>query len=134
MVPAQVVTLERMPLTPNGKLDRKALPAPSAADSAAEYLAPRSVTEQLLAGIWQEVLKVERVGVFDNFFELVGHSLVATRIVHSLQRLFDIKLPLQSLFHDPTVAGLSNALEEAMLAELESLSGDATAELLQELG
>ncbi|HEV2863961.1 MAG TPA: amino acid adenylation domain-containing protein [Pyrinomonadaceae bacterium] len=135
MVPSAFVLLEKLPLTPSGKVDRRALPEPLGAllGTGREYVGPRNDTERAVALVWQEALGVGRVGVFDNFFELGGHSLVATRIVHSLQRLFDIKLPLQSLFHDPTVAGLSSSLEDALLAELESLSGETTAELLQEL-
>jgi amino acid adenylation domain-containing protein len=109
MVPTAFVTLEAIPLTPNGKADRRALPLPEQTrpDLKSAYVAPRTPLEELLAGLWAEILGVERVGVEDNFFELGGHSLLATRLISRMREIFQIQLPLSSLFEAPTVAGLA---------------------------
>ena len=108
MVPAAYVRMEAMPLTPNGKLDRKALPAPEGeAYGVREYEAPRGETEQKLAGIWAEVLKVERVGRHDNFFELGGHSLLAVTLIERMRRQ-GLKVDVRALFATPTLAELAN--------------------------
>ncbi|HYG64974.1 MAG TPA: condensation domain-containing protein, partial [Thermoanaerobaculia bacterium] len=117
MVPAVFVTLESLPRTPNGKVDRRALPAAAEArQGLAGYVAPRTPVEELLADIWSEVLSVERLGVNDNFFELGGHSLLATRVMSRLRGAFQIELPLRELFEEPTVAGLAGRVERAMRA------------------
>ncbi len=109
MVPAAIVVLDTLPLTPNGKLDRRALPAPDAV-SAGTYVAPRTPAEEVLAGIWSAVLRVERVGAEDDFFGLGGHSLLGTRVVSRVREAFGVELPLRALFEAPTVAGLAGRI------------------------
>ncbi len=108
MVPAVFVALPALPLTPNGKVDRRALPAPDPARPALEsaFVAPRTAAERAVAEVWAEVLGLDRVGVFDDFFALGGHSLLATRVVSRLTRR-DIEVPLRAVFEAPTVAGLA---------------------------
>jgi acyl carrier protein len=108
MVPSAYVFLEALPLASSGKVDRKALPAPEWTGSEASYVAPRTPTEEILAGIWAEVLKLERVGIHDNFFELGGHSLLATQAVSRASEKFELRIPLKTIFDEPTLAGFSD--------------------------
>ncbi|HEV2707212.1 MAG TPA: amino acid adenylation domain-containing protein [Pyrinomonadaceae bacterium] len=112
MLPSAFVVLESFPLTPHGKVDRRALPAPDATgrQTGAEFVAPRNPLEEALADIWRGLLGVERVGVHDNFFELGGHSLLATRVLSNVRRIFRIELPLKVVFESATVAELARAV------------------------
>ena len=131
MVPSAFVMLDALPLTPNGKVDRKALPEVGVDASAGrEYEAPRGELEELVAGVWSEILGVDKVGARDNFFELGGHSLLATRVNARLVEEFDVDLPLRKLFEHPTVAGFASVIEEALVDELEAMSEDEAQTLL----
>jgi amino acid adenylation domain-containing protein len=114
MRPSDFIFLDAFPLTPNGKVNRSALPAPGQSRPELEqpYVAPRNAIEQQLAGIWSEVLKKERVGIKDNFFEIGGHSLLATQVVSRIRQHFKVELPLRSLFESPTVAALATTVVE----------------------
>jgi amino acid adenylation domain-containing protein len=132
MVPAAFVVLDKMPLTPNGKVDRRALPPPvwGRVDGDEGYVAPRNEVEEALVELWKEILRVQRVGAFDNFFELGGHSLLATQLVSRIQQTFEIDLKLRNLFEAPTLAELALVIEELMIAKIDSLSEEELAELL----
>ncbi|HVE64939.1 MAG TPA: amino acid adenylation domain-containing protein, partial [Thermoanaerobaculia bacterium] len=112
MVPSDFLFLDAFPLTPNGKLDRKALPVPDATRPELEsaWVAPRTATEKTIAEIWGEVLGLDRVGIHDNFFALGGHSLHATQIISRVREAFRVELPLRALFQVPTVAGLAHEI------------------------
>jgi acyl carrier protein len=111
MVPAAFVVLDALPLTPNNKVNRLALPAPERTGLEKEHVAPRTPTEDTLAAIWAEVLHLESVGIHDNFFELGGHSLLATRVISRLCEAFRVELPLRDFFQGPTVADLAESVE-----------------------
>ncbi|MBV9788328.1 MAG: amino acid adenylation domain-containing protein, partial [Chloroflexi bacterium] len=111
MVPAAIMVLDALPLTPSGKLDRRALPAPDAfAESGQEFVAPRTPTEELIASVWAAVLGRERVGITDNFFTLGGHSLLATQAITRLRQVLSLDLPLRLLFEAPTIAAFAAQL------------------------
>ncbi|MFD0727554.1 non-ribosomal peptide synthetase [Lysobacter brunescens] len=144
MVPSAWMALERMPLTPNGKVDRRALPPPEASEAEEHaYVAPRTPEESDLAAIWAEVLGKPRVGVHDNFFELGGHSLLANQLVSRMQKRFGTDIGLRMVFEAPTVAEFAEKLlqmrlgaidESALAGMLDQLEGLSEAEILELLG
>jgi amino acid adenylation domain-containing protein len=117
MIPSAFVALAAFPLTPNGKIDRKALPAPDDTSRATgEYVAPRTELERALAEIWQQVLTIERVGAHDDFFALGGHSLLATKLVSRVQERLRADVPLRAVFEAPTLETFAAAVERARAA------------------
>ncbi|MFJ7962402.1 amino acid adenylation domain-containing protein [Streptomyces sp. NPDC096324] len=120
MVPAALTVIDAVPLTANGKLDRAALPA--ATTAAATHTAPEGPTEELIAALWAELLGRERIGSDDNFFEVGGHSILAIRMAARLQDTFDIDLSVRTVFEQPTVGLLAQAVESAIRAEIDQLS------------
>ncbi|AVH69220.1 non-ribosomal peptide synthetase [Nostoc sp. 'Lobaria pulmonaria (5183) cyanobiont'] len=119
MIPAAFVTLDALPLNPNGKVDRFALPVPDTARPELEsaFVAPCTPTEQILADIFAKVLEVEQVGAHDNFFELGGHSLLATQLVAQLLKTFEVEVTVVDLFEAPTVTGLAERIEKMQTLE-----------------
>jgi acyl carrier protein len=133
MVPSAFVSLGEIPLTPNGKVDRRALPEPepSPSEAADDYVAPRDSVEEELAAAWAELLKLERVGVESNFFELGGHSLLAMRLLSRVCERFRVELEVRALFEAPTVAGMAALVKQAQSREdaeaesgIEAMLGD----------
>ena len=117
MIPAAIVQLDRLPLTPSGKIDRRSLPTPVVEAYAAAYVAPRTQREQQLSLIWSQVLDVERVGVDDDFFELGGHSLLAAQVLARIRKTCGVAVALRSLFEAPTVAKLAASMDRACSGE-----------------
>jgi hypothetical protein len=142
MVPSVFVFLDSLPYTPNGKVDRRALPVPEPARTLdGELVAPRTVVEEQVAEVWRAVLGIDRVGVYDSFWELGGHSLLATKVLSRLDEAFGVSLPLKTLFVNPRLGELAEAVVHAVLAgtgddgdsllsELEGLSDEEIRELL----
>jgi len=131
MVPTSFVVLDALPLTTTGKVDRNALPTDQIGVEANEnYLAPQTPLEQVLAGIFSQILSLERVGVNDSFFDLGGHSLLATQILSRVRETFQLELPLRKLFKAPSVAGLAASILED---EAERERVERTAEILLKL-
>src|SRR6202035_2165629 len=113
MLPAAFVALDALPRTPNGKVDRKALPPPERERDETGYVAPRGPVEELLAGIWSEVLRAERIAARDSFFDLGGHSLLALQVVSRLRERCGLEVPVRALFEAPTLAGLARWIAAA---------------------
>jgi thioesterase domain-containing protein len=113
MIPSAFVILENLPLTPSGKVDRRALPAPGKTrpDLAQAFVAPRTLVEYVLADIWRDVLDIEHIGINDNFFDLGGHSLLITRVIAQIERFLQVDLPVRSLFESPTIAQLAARID-----------------------
>jgi amino acid adenylation domain-containing protein/non-ribosomal peptide synthase protein (TIGR01720 family) len=130
MLPSVYVEVEQMPLLPGGKIDRKALAKMDGgrvAEREQEYAAPESQIEEILGGIWEEVLGVERVGINDNFFELGGHSLLATQLISRVRQAFKVEVPLRRLFEQPTMRALAKVIE----AERQEQSGGQSPPILR---
>jgi acyl carrier protein len=115
MIPSDFVMVDALPLTPAGKIDRRALPLPDRTrpDLDSTFVAPRTETESLIAKIWSQILGVEQVGVYDNFFDLGGHSLMATQILSRLRNVANVEIPLRAMYENPTIANLAEAVEAA---------------------
>jgi amino acid adenylation domain-containing protein len=132
MVPSLFVPLKNLPLTPNGKIDRQALPAPDQVrpEQAGLFIAPRNSTETKLANIWAELLRIERIGVYDNFFDLGGHSLLATQLISRVRDAFQVELLVRHIFAAPTVADLATIVVKKLTEQAdEELLAEALAEL-----
>jgi acyl carrier protein len=122
MVPFAFIELKALPTTANGKVDRRALPAPGMDRPTleAEYVEPQTMTEQAVAAIWQQVLRLERAGIYDDFFQLGGQSILAIQIIQRINQAFEIDLPMRTIFAEPKIAGLAVLIEETVLKKLES--------------
>ncbi|WP_242295072.1 condensation domain-containing protein, partial [Bacillus cereus group sp. BfR-BA-01381] len=114
MIPTAFVLMDSFPLNANGKVDKKLLPEPDQINLGLEvtYVGPRSPIEELLVDIWSGILKIEKIGIYDNFFDLGGHSLLATQVTSRIRDVLQIDLPLRTFFEDPTVAGILNNIEK----------------------
>ncbi|MED4804369.1 non-ribosomal peptide synthetase [Bacillus atrophaeus] len=112
MIPAHFVQINTWPITPSGKLDRKALPAPDGAAGQESYKAPRNLTEMKLAQLWEDVLKNGPVGITDDFFDRGGHSLKATALISRIAKTFGVQVPLKDVFARPTIEGLASVIRE----------------------
>jgi acyl carrier protein len=135
MVPSTFVFMDALPLTPNGKLDRSGLPAPKPVPRK-DFLAPRTPVEDNIAEIWANVLRLDKVGIDDNFFDLGGHSLLATQVASRMRAVFNLDIPLRSLFEASTLEDLattvlrqqasqvSDAEMERLLADVEAMSNE----------
>ena len=132
MIPATFVRLDAVPMTPNGKVDRAALPVPDATNTLRDgvTVAPSTPTEERLARIVTTLLEVDQVGIEDNFFLLGGNSLLGTQIIAQVADTFGVDLPLRSLFDAPTVRLLSAEIERRIVAKLEAMSDDEILRLL----
>ncbi len=121
MVPSAIMILDELPLTPNGKVDRKALPQPGEdlfkEAVAVDYVAPRNQVEEVIAKIWSDVLHIEVIGIYNNFFLLGGHSLLATQVISRIKKHLGVDVPLRSIFENPTISGLAKAVEKEKLAQ-----------------
>ncbi|WP_291567208.1 non-ribosomal peptide synthetase [Clostridium sp. UBA2485] len=121
MIPAYFMELEKMPLTTNGKLDRRALPEPNLDTTLTEYEAPRNEIEEALAKIWSEVLGVKKIGINDNFFDLGGHSLKAITLVSKAHKEMNVEVPIKELFKNPTIKELAKVIEDLSESRQENI-------------
>jgi hypothetical protein len=117
MVPAGFVMMEALPTTPNGKLDRKALPAPVVARKTRDSVPPETATQITLARIWESVLKIEHVGIHESFFDLGGHSILAARMMAQLRGPFGLQLAFHNILRAPTISRLAALIDEKVRAQ-----------------
>ena len=117
MVPSAIVVLDQFPLSPNGKIDRSALPAPGNVQPEDRFVPVSSPIEETIASVWSEVLAIQPIGATDNFFDLGGHSLLATRVISRIRKAFDVEIGLRSIFAEPTVAGLARIVDDLLKAD-----------------
>ena len=124
MIPPVIFILEEMPLNANGKINREVLSSSKLFSRIQRrYVAPRNPEEQVIADIWAEVLKLERVGISDNFFEIGGHSLLATQVITRIRNHFDVELSLRSLFEAPTIPELYQTIETMKVEDRVGMDG-----------
>jgi acyl carrier protein len=135
MVPAVIVELEELPLLSNGKLNRRALPAPDEAALGVQrsYAPPRTPVERQLVEMWQQLLGVERVGIDDHFFELGGHSLMLTQFVSRIRKEFQVNIPLRVLFDAPTITAMAGAILAAQVEQVDKQKVDDMLQRLKQL-
>ncbi|WP_239166991.1 phosphopantetheine-binding protein, partial [Actinoplanes italicus] len=133
MIPSTFIPLASLPLTGNGKLDRRALPEPGTdrPDLVTGFHEAATPTEQALVEIWSDLLKLDQIGVTDNFFDLGGHSLLATQVVTRIRQRFGVSVGVGTFFNQPTVREIAENVEDAILAEIEDMS---ETDALRELG
>jgi len=131
MIPSAFVVLDALPMTPTGKVDRRALPEPDPGRPELEtpFVPPKEPLEKRLAEIWSDVLDLDKIGIHDNFFELGGQSLLATQIVSRVKDLLGVDLPLPVLFEEATIAKLAQIIEEILITEIENLTDDEVDQL-----
>jgi long-subunit acyl-CoA synthetase (AMP-forming) len=136
MIPAAFIRLPQMPLTPNGKIDRGALPAPAPEllERPTVFVAPETETEKAQAEVWAQLLKLDQVGIEDNFFELGGHSLGATQLVTRIAANFGVELTLAEFFAAPTIKAVSQKIETALLQQTSATELDEMLSALEEMG
>jgi acyl carrier protein len=130
MVPSAYVEMAELPLNHNGKVDRKKLPQPDMDLPEQEYLAARNATEETLCRIWQEVLRRERVGIYDNFFKIGGHSLLAAQVTTRIRESFKVDIPLSRIFEAATVALLAETIDKTLQT---AGASDAPSQLLPDI-
>ena len=132
MIPSLFIEMKELPVTSNGKVDRKALPEPDAAENiSTEYAAPESEFEIKLAGLWKEILKTDKAGINDNFFELGGHSLNAIQLVTGIHKTLNIKTDIGTIFSNPTISKLSKALDKVRQSQFSEIKKTAEAEFYE---
>jgi amino acid adenylation domain-containing protein/FkbM family methyltransferase len=132
MVPSQIVVLDHIPLTPNGKVDRKSMSAlrGEKLPSGGSYEAPRMPEESILVTVWADILGQDRISIHDNFFALGGHSLLAVQVISRIRSLYALELPIRTIFERPTIASLAEEVKNALIEKIQGLSEDEAQQLL----